>query len=378
MTTPVRALYVHVPFCRTLCGYCDFYSTRLRSDQVAPLVDALLAELRRWSDARPLLFDTLFVGGGTPTTLPADELERLLAGVAARRDPAADVEFTVEANPATVTPARAAVLARCGVNRLSLGAQSFEPRELRVLDRRHRPEQVAETVALCRAAGLTRLSLDLIFGIPGQTRASWARSLAAALALDPEHLSCYGLTYEEGTPLTARRDAGRLQPLDEDTEADQYEYAMDALAAAGRPQYELSNYARPGCECRHNLRYWHNEPYLGLGPSAAGFIDDVRYRNVADTAAYVAAIRAGRSARVAEERLPPERRAGETAMLELRLVEGIDRRRFAARFGADPADLFAAAIARHTATGLLELDQRGVRLTRAGRLLANRVMADFL
>ncbi len=378
MTTPVRALYVHVPFCRTLCGYCDFYSTRFRSDRVAPLVDALLAELRRWSDARPLRFDTLFVGGGTPTTLPADELERLLAALAAFRDPAADVEFTVEANPATLTPARAAALARCGVNRVSLGAQSFEPRELRVLDRRHRPEQVAETVALCRAAGLTRLSLDLIFGVPGQTCESWARSLAAALALDPEHLSCYGLTYEEGTPLTARRDAGRLRPLDDDTEAEQYEYAMDALAAAGRPQYELSNYARPGRECRHNLRYWHNEPYLGLGPSAAGFIDEVRYKNVADTAAYVAAIRAGGSARVEEETLPPERRARETAMLELRLVAGIDRRRFAERYGADPADLFATAIARHTAAGLLEVDERGVRLTRTGRLLANRVMADFV
>jgi oxygen-independent coproporphyrinogen-3 oxidase len=456
MTTPVarpgdppacRALYIHVPFCRTLCGYCDFYSQVLDPAAVGPLVDALLRELSEQAGPRGLEFDTVYVGGGTPTVLPVGELERLLLGLrgyvaqhAAGQSPAlrslsggatphapTDVEFTVEANPATVTEAVAEVLARCAVNRVSIGAQSFNPAELRVLDRAHRPEQVAETVATCRRLGLRRISLDLIFGIPGQTLASWRDTLGAALALEPEHLSCYGLTYEAGTPLAEQVQdggakqrfalpddgpnqrfalpAGRVQRVDPDVEADMYEAALDLLPAAGLHHYEISNFARPGCECRHNLRYWHNEPYLGIGPAAAGYIGEepicqppdvshepvhqppslsgrgggrVRYKNVADTAAYVSAISAGRSPRVEEECLAEERRARETAMLELRLTAGIDRRRFIERYGVDPRELFADALAEDGGAGLLEVDDRAIRLTRRGLLVADTVMADFV
>ncbi len=377
MSSPCRSLYVHVPFCRRLCGYCDFYSQVLDPGAVGPLVDAVLAELAAATCTGGFAVDTIFVGGGTPTVLPADQLARLLAALRACA-PGRDVEFTVEANPATVTAEIADVLVGAGVNRVSVGAQSFNPDELKVLDRTHRPEQVSQTLATCRRAGIRRLSLDLIFGIPGQTLASWRQSLHAALKLEPEHMSCYGLTYEPGTLLRERLDAGAVLRVDPDLEADMYETTIDVLAAAGLAHYEISNFARPGAECRHNLRYWHNEPYVGLGPAAAGFIDEVRYQNVADTAAYVAAIQGARSPRVEEERLPPERRARETAMLEMRLTAGIDRRRFADRYGQDPAALFAAALEPHRADGLLVVDETGIRLTRRGLLLADTVIADFL
>ncbi len=381
MTTsaPCRSLYVHVPFCRTLCGYCDFYSVVPAAGQTGPLVDALWREFAVYA-ARGFAgpFDTVFVGGGTPTVLPADDLRRLLDALRQHAVSASDVEFTVEANPATVTAETARVLLTAGVNRVSLGAQSFDPSELRTLDRTHAPADVGRTVRICRAAGISQVSLDLIFGIPGQTLESWQTTLAAALALEPDHLSCYGLTYEPDTPMHARRDAGLVRPVDEDLEADMYEAAIDTLTAAGFEHYEISNFARPGARCRHNLRYWHNEPYLGLGPSAAGFLDELRYKNVADTAAYVAAVTAGRSPWSEREQLPPERRARETAALELRLTEGIDRRRFAVRYGTDPVVLFADAVARHGADGLLEVSASHVRLTRRGLLCANTVMADFV
>jgi oxygen-independent coproporphyrinogen-3 oxidase len=380
MTTPapIRALYVHVPFCRSLCGYCDFYSELLDPRRVEPLVTALRDELALACTTYPVACATIFIGGGTPTVLPAEQLARLLQACEGLREGGAAVEFTVEANPATVEPETAQILVGAGVNRVSLGVQSFDPGELRVLERTHTPEQVGQTMAVCRDQGIRRLSLDLIFGIPGQSLASWRATLQAAIALDPEHLSCYGLTYEPDTPLQRQLTAGRIERVDPDLEADMYEAAIDTLAAAGYAQYEISNFARPGAECRHNLTYWHNEPYLGIGPSAAGYVAGVRYKNVADTAAYVQAIRAGRSPRCEVEQLPPERRARETAMLALRLTEGLERRRFAERFGYDPAVLFAKAIEKHTRDGLVEVTATAIRLTRAGRLLADTVIADFL
>lgn len=372
----VRAIYAHVPFCQTICGYCDFYSVVYDKSATRPLVDALLAELDRHRSATPLDIQTLFVGGGTPTTLPPEELRRLLSALraCARREP----EFTVEANPATVTAEKAAVLVECGVNRVSIGAQSFDPAELRVLDRIHRPAQVAQTVAICRAAGIRRVNLDLIFAVPGQTLDSWLRNLRTAVDLAPDHLSCYGLTYEPGTPLFDRLTAGAVSRLDADDEARMYEATIDALADAGYHQYEISNFARPGCECRHNLVYWENEPHVGLGPSAAGLVGGVRYKNVPDVAEYARTIRDGRWPRIHEERLPPDQRARETAVLGLRLNAGIDRARFSQRFGNDPARLFADPIARFAELGLVEVTDRAVRLTRRGRLVADTIVAEFV
>lgn len=378
MSQPIRAVYVHVPFCRTLCGYCDFYSVVPEPGAVGPLVDVLLRELDACQARLELAAETIFVGGGTPTILPPGELGRLLTRLRGLAGDEAGLEFTVEANPATVTPEIAAVLVSAGVNRVSIGAQSFDPAELRTLQRGHEPPQVAQTVAACRQAGIAQLGLDLIFAVPGQSLPSWRASLNAAIALRPEHLSCYGLTYEPGTRLLRQLQAGEVTRIDQDLEADMYEHAIDALTAAGYVHYEISNFARPGCQCRHNLACWHNEPYLGIGPSAAGLVDGVRYKNVADVGRYTQAVQAGRSPRVEQERRSAEQRARETAMLELRLIEGIDRRRFARRFGQDPVHFFAAAVQRHRERGLLEVTDARLRLTRAGLLLADAVIVDFL
>jgi len=341
-------------------------------------VGALLRELETWRARVDLDSETVFVGGGTPTVLPLPELHRVLSALAATIRPGHDYEFTVEANPATVSAAVAECLVAAGVNRVSLGAQSFDPRDLRVLDRRHNPRDVGETMRLCRAQGLHNISLDLIFGVPGQSVVQWRENLDRALDLGPEHLSCYGLTYEPGTPLYERLRAGRVCRVDEGVEAEMYETTLDTLAAAGFEHYEISNFARPGRRCRHNLVYWRNQPCLGIGPSAAGLVDGLRYRNVPDVREYVADLAAGRSPAREEERLDPQRRMGESAMLALRLRDGLDRADFLAEFERDPLEVFADAVKRHAPEGLLAADARGIRLTRAGLLLANRVLVDFV
>lgn len=374
----VRSAYVHVPFCQTICGYCDFYSVTIDKQSLHPLVDALIAEFQRQCAVQPVSLETIFVGGGTPTTLPTEELRRLLVALTARRDPAASLEFTVEANPATVSRETAETLVAAGVTRVSIGAQSFDASELRVLERIHHPPQVAQTVRMCRDAGVREINLDLIFGVPGQTLESWSRNLEQALSMGPDHLSCYALTYERGTPLFEQRESGRVKPVEEELEASMYEHTMDRLAAAGYEQYEISNFARPGRECRHNLAYWLDQPYLGVGPSACGFVAGVRYRNIPDHREYARAVADGRSPRISEERLEPDRRARETAMLALRLNRGIERTAFARRYGVDAARLFADAIEKHRALGLIALSAERIALTRAGRLVASAVTADFI
>jgi len=371
------AIYAHTPFCHTLCGYCDFYSVVYERASAHPLVDAIIRESQQAGKTLDLAAHTIFVGGGTPTTLPPDALSRLLRALVAHAAAQAPLEFTVEANPATVSPKVADTLAQAGVNRVSIGAQSFDPAELRVLERIHAPAQVATTLRNCRQAGVQNLNLDLIFAIPGQTLARWLANLQSAIDLEPEHLSCYGLTYEPGTPLYERRQRRQVQPVDEALEAEMYEATVETLAAAGYRQYEISNFAKPGRECRHNLVYWRNEPYLGLGPSAAGYLDGVRYKNVSDHVAYAQAVAAGRSPRVEQESLSPEAGARESMMLELRLTEGVDRSRFAGRFGADPAQRFERQLQKHVELQVLEVTPRHIRLTPAGRLLADAVIADY-
>lgn len=379
-TTPAaaRSLYVHVPYCHTICGYCDFYSEILDDRQVGPLVDVLLAELEQYTREACFKWETIFVGGGTPTTLPPELLKRLLSGLCNGTQVVETKEFTVEANPATVSQEVADTLVACGVNRISIGAQSFDPGELRVLDRIHRVDDVERTVLNARRAGIHSLNLDLIFAVPGQTLDAWLANLDAALELLPDHLSCYGLTYERGTPLYERLAAGGVRRADAELEADMYEATIEKLSAAGFEHYEISNFARPAARCAHNLVYWKNLPALGIGPSAAGLIDDVRYKNVPDTAEYMRAMSAGRSPVIERERLDRNRRARETMMLGLRLIDGIDRTEFAARFGGDPVEMFSEAVARHAGDGLLEVTEQRLRLSRRGLLLADSIMADFL
>ena len=371
-------LYVHVPFCTVKCGYCDFYSHVAKPESFEPLVAALLAELDSAMARHPVRVETIFVGGGTPTVLPIPLFERLLARLGEIARAHGTQEFTVEANPATVDDAKAALLKAHGVQRVSMGAQSFDVRELAILDREHNPADVPASIEVLKRAGLTRYNLDLIFGVPGQTLASWMHNLRTAIDLQPEHLSCYGLTYEPGTRLRRRLQIGRVARIEEDLEAEMFLATRDTLQSAGYHAYEISNYARPGCECRHNLRYWHNLPGIGIGPSAASYWRNQRWRNVPDTAESVRRIQAGSSTAVDAEELSPLDRAGETAMLELRLTEGIDRQGFQAATGFDPFVLFAAVIATHARAGLLAVQDDRVFLTREGRLLGDAVIADFL
>lgn len=392
-------LYAHVPFCRSKCGYCDFYSRVDHPDAYEPLIQAMLDELNTATSRPGLWVETIYVGGGTPTVLPVSLLASLLGRLReVARQTSADlpsvnkglpaepsklvgrglIEFTVEANPATVDQAKAEILAQCGVNRVSMGAQSFDERELASLGREHKPADVAATAEVLRRAGITQYNIDLIFGIPGQTIASWRHSLQAAIDAGPDHISCYGLTYESGTPLYEQMKLGLVLPVQEELEADLYAAAIDVLEAAGYRQYEISNFAQPGRECRHNLRYWHNQPGIGIGPSAASYWAGHRWRNVPDTAEYVALIRQGRSTAIDDEKLAPLERAGETAMLNLRLTEGIRRQPFRLMTGFDPLDLFEEVVRTHSAGGLLAVDSQGIALTRRGRVVADAVIADFL
>jgi oxygen-independent coproporphyrinogen III oxidase len=371
-------LYLHVPFCPTKCGYCDFYSHVPQAGMFAPLVNAMLAELDATLAGGELRVETIFVGGGTPTFLPMSEFEKVFArlGQIAERD--RPVEFTVEANPASLTAAKAAVLRVNGVNRVSMGAQSFDPHELRTLERIHSPADIAPSAAIIRNAGFEHFNLDLIFGIPGQTEASWSESLRKAIDLGPDHLACYGLTYEPDTTLRDRLEQGMIEPVQDEYEAVLYGMAVDTLDARGFRQYEISNFAREQAESRHNLRYWLNLPYVGVGPSAASFLHGRRWKNVADTAEYVRRAARHESLAGQSEELSALERAGETAMLQLRLVRGIDRAEFRAATGYDPHELFAEAIATHAGRGLLKVDGGRIALTRQGRLVGDAVIADFL
>ncbi|MFQ5425190.1 MAG: radical SAM family heme chaperone HemW, partial [Phycisphaerae bacterium] len=373
--TPPIGWYVHLPFCTTKCGYCDFYSLPTLPGLVGDLAAALEAEAAARDPKRSV--ETVYVGGGTPTVLPAEALAAVLRTVTSRTGPVA--EFTVEANPSSADELKLDLLRRSGVDRVSFGAQSFDARELAVLQRIHDPRHIVESVRAARTAGFDNVNLDLIYAIPGQTVADWRRTLRRAIDLGTEHLSCYALTYESGTQLTRLRHEGRIVPLVDDLEADLFELTIEELTTAGFEHYEISNFARPGRRCRANLIYWENREYLGLGPSAVSYLDGVRQKNVPDVRRYVEGIRSDPSSIVVErERLSPEARACETAVQMLRLTEGIDAERFRLATGRDARRMFASQIRRFEALELLAADAPTIRLTPRGRLVANRVMMEFL
>ncbi|MDG3006576.1 radical SAM family heme chaperone HemW [Paludisphaera mucosa] len=372
-----RAAYVHVPFCAHKCGYCDFASLA-GADHLA---DRYLDALERETAAKlgePHEVDTIFIGGGTPTRLDVAGLERLVATVRRWLPLAPGGEWTVEANPGTLDADKADVLARAGVDRISLGAQSFQPKLLTALERNHRPEEVGRAVEIVRDR-FPRWSLDLIFGVPGSTLDDWRADLEATLALDPSHLSCYGLVYEKGTALWKQLQRGEVAPVVEDVEREMYELVIDRLESAGLHMYEISNYARPGHESRHNLVYWANDAYWGLGLGAAEYVDGVRTVNTRDLQAYLKRIEAGEAATGPKEQLDPEARARETAMLMLRRTQvGVDRDDFRLRTGYDFDAMFGPVLARFVAEGLLEDDGRRVRFTHEGRFLADRVLCEVV
>lgn len=375
-------LYVHLPFCRQKCFYCDFPSYAGQEGRMAVYVEALLGELARegaplraaWGPPR-----TVYLGGGTPTALPPALMERLLAGLREFLAAAPDaLEFTCECNPGTVDAAYLSLLRAGGVNRLSLGVQTFDDALLRRIGRIHTAAQARAAVRQARAAGFRNLSLDLMYGLPGQTLAGLEMSVQQALALAPQHISIYGLQVEEGTAFARAQAAGRLAlPSDEESEA-MYDYMTTALPVAGYARYEISNFARPGFESRHNLGYWQDVPYLGIGAAAHSYLDGQRYENPRGIEEYLAALRESGRARREEEPLTRATSMEEFAFLALRTARGIDRARFAARFGCELASVYADAIARMRARGFLEEDAQGVRLTPLGMKYGNWVFEAFL
>ena len=373
---PPRAAYVHVPFCAHKCGYCDFASLAGVDHLADRYLVALESEMSRMGSPREV--DTIFVGGGTPTRLTAAQLDRLLTAIRRWYPLATGGEWTVEANPGTLDDAKADVLADGGVTRVSLGAQSFRPALLKTLERNHDPADVPRALDLIRPR-FAFWSFDLIFGVPGSTLDDWRSDLDAALALEPSHLSCYGLVYEKGTALWKQWNAGEVREVDEEVERAMFEATIDQLAACGLPQYEISNFARPGRECRHNLVYWANDAYFGVGVGAARYVDGLRSINTRDLLAYLKRIESGADPTGPTERLDPEGHARETTILMLRrTAQGIDRDDFHARTGFDLDQLCGDAIAKHARSGLLDDDGRSVRLTREGVFLADGVMCDFL
>jgi len=395
------SLYLHVPFCHAKCHYCDFNSYAGMLGQREAYVDALAREIHlagmrtRRADGTPRRCRTIFFGGGTPSLLTAAQVEALLREARAAFAVDADAEITLEANPGTLEYGRLDALRATGVNRLSMGAQSFDAGLLRWMGRIHSPEEIETAFAAARRAGFTSINLDFIFALPNQSLATWADTLERALALGPEHLSLYSLIVEEGTPLFSWVRDGRVIPADDDTAADMYEHAMERLARAGYGQYEISNWALPGHECRHNLTYWRNLPYIGLGAGAHSCFAGHRFAETRPISGYIARVRAtvathetgelGKvttvlpaGAIVEDEVVSPAMAMAETAMLGLRLNAGISRSEFATRYGCAFEQVFDERLADIRDLGLIETVGDRIRLTEHGRLLGNEVFARLL
>ena len=372
-----RAAYVHIPFCAHKCGYCDFASLAGVDHLADRYLDALEREFALQLGT-PQPVDTIFVGGGTPTRLDIRGLERLSAMIREWLILAPNGEWTVEANPGTLDEDKADLLAKAGVNRISLGAQSFHPELLKQLERNHSPGEV-ERAAEIVDRRFPRWSLDLIFGVPGSTLSQWEHDLDHALSLGVNHLSCYGLVYEKGTNLWKEQQAGLVQAVDEDLERRMYAHTIERLDAIGWTMYEISNFARAGEESRHNLVYWANDAYFGLGVGAARYVHGVRAVNTRELNAYLRRIEADQEATGPHERLDPEERARETAMLMLRrTVQGIERSDFLFRTGFDLDQLAGPVVERFVRRGLLEDDGERVRFTREGVFFADTVLCELV
>ncbi|MDG2422508.1 MAG: radical SAM family heme chaperone HemW [Phycisphaerales bacterium] len=376
-TPVVEGIYAHVPFCAHRCHYCDFFTVAGREDEHQAFVKRILEEMGSFpKEAVGSSIDAIFVGGGTPTILSSELLARFLGGLQAHFL-GVDTEFTVEANPETISPEIAGTLAMNGVNRVSLGAQSFQPVLLERLQRKHDPDNVARSLEHLREAGVERISLDLIFGIPGQQLAQWQADLEMAISLNPGHLSCYGLIYEPGTPLRGRLDRGEILAVPEEDEVSMYQWTISRLAEAGYEQYEISNWAKPGEICRHNLLYWHNRNWWAFGPSASGHVDGLRWRNLPRLGRYLAG--QGLSTVFDMERLEEDGRIGERFMMGLRCISGLAREEVDGMLSGEGGGRRRPIMERHLADGLLHWSKEDrLCLSQRGLLLANLVVADLL
>ncbi len=362
----VSHLYVHIPFCPKVCPYCSFYKEASDRNKTRAFLDAMLDEASLHATVlQPL---TIFFGGGTPSALSTSQLEFLLGGLRERLDFSRVEEWTLEMNPATVSLEKARALLALGVNRISMGVQSWNNDLLKTLGRVHSAEQAVRSYEILRDAGVEAVNLDLIFGVPGQTRADWRRSLEKTIALQPNHISAYCLTYEEDTDFFLRVSRGEWVP-DDTLDADLFEMTMDILGEAGFAQYEISNYAPPGNECRHNLAYWTGADYIGLGPSAFSTAGHRRWKNVSETEEYVRRVEEHENPADFSEEVSAQTRIAERIAFSLRTDRGAD--------GGDLAP-WSDDVKKLQAGGLLEPFADRLRLTRAGRMVADAVAETFV
>ncbi|HVG29638.1 MAG TPA: radical SAM family heme chaperone HemW [Pyrinomonadaceae bacterium] len=401
-------IYIHIPFCRTRCSYCDFATGQYESGLSERYVRALAREVSIFAaertraverhdraadsrdhendsrsapapDAETPGVDTIYFGGGTPSLLAPAQVAHLMETVRANFDVSADAEVTMEMNPGTVTREAAEGFRAAGVNRASFGLQTFDDAQLRRLGRTHTAEDARRTLSTLRAAGFTNVSFDLIAGLPGQTVAQWSRNMDEALRLRPEHLSLYLLEVHEGTPLADQIRRGAHPQPDPDTAAEMYELLVERTSRAGYGHYEISNFCLPGYESRHNLKYWVGAPYYGFGNSAHSYDGGgVRWSNERDTLRYVEMIERAGGAIIETNTLTAREREAESLFLGLRLMRGVDLRKHRARFGADVRSSHAEDLARFCDAGLIEVDDDTLRLTSAGALLSNEVFAAFV
>lgn len=366
-------VYIHIPVCEKKCPYCAFYSVSIDTVDPESLTEVILAELDLYNIAEPV--ETIYIGGGSPTSLPHTVLTSFISALCDRLGTVQ--EFTVECNPAQADKTLFKQLYALGVNRLSVGAQSFDANELKTLGRIHQPQHIARTVQLAKETGFKNIGLDLIFGVPGSTLESWQFSLKSAVGLEVQHISAYSLTIEKDTPFERAVKEGTLSTLDEQADRRMYNAAREILRDAGFRQYEISNFAKPGFECRHNLRYWKNAPVIGAGPAAAGWYNGRRTINVPDTDLYIEKIQQDKSA-YAEQHTPvPKQVACETAVLGLRMSQGINLIEFEQHTGFDLMILFGSVIKQHIFNGLLEYTSTHCQLTEKGLSYADTVAADF-
>lgn len=371
--------YVHIPFCLRKCPYCDFVSYAGREHLIESYVGAVVTEAQAVAASLPgRKLATAYLGGGTPSLLPAREVERVLGALDRAWGIAAGAEVTLEANPGTVDEAKLAELRRLGINRLSLGVQSLDDGALAALGRLHTAQEAVAAYHMARDGGFDNVCLDLMYALPEQTAASWRLQLQKAIELDPEHISAYGLTIENGTEFWRRAAAGELALPDEDEQLDMYGAARAMLGAAGYRQYEISNWARAGRECRHNQAYWRGEEYVGLGAAAHSLVRGTRRSNVEDVEVYIAAVESAEAPTASEESLSGRRGLGEAIMLGLRTVEGVDLEAAQQRFGVDAWAEHADSIRELEKLALLSRTERGIRLTERGMVLADEVAMRFL
>ncbi|MDQ2679597.1 MAG: radical SAM family heme chaperone HemW [Candidatus Eremiobacteraeota bacterium] len=371
----VLGLYVHLPFCPYICPYCDFAKWPHKRSRARQYLTALYREIENESMGRA---ESIFFGGGTPNTYEAAELCELITCLKERFPSRLEHEITIEMNPDLAHATDFAAYRAAGVNRLSIGVQSFNDAEIATLGRRHSAADIVRVVSQARVAAIPSLSLDLIFAVPGQTPQSWSQTLRTAIGLEVDHISTYGLTVEEGTPYASwqQREPGAF--FDDSQEADFYQEAITQLEAAGYEQYEISNFARPGHRSIHNANYWDNGQYLGFGVGAASYRDGVRSVHTRSLDEYISALDAGRPIPTQSEQLQGAARAGEAVMLALRTEQGVGFKRFKERYAIDFLTFYQPVVERLCRDGLLDVDETRAALTKRGRFVANDVCGAFL